>query len=67
MSTLIMNHKWEKLSLLEKLHAVLSLLQVWSDRRYQRKQLAKLDTHMLKDMGLTHEQVAAEIAKPFWK
>ncbi len=44
MSTLVLNHKWENLSLLEKLQAVLSLLQAWGDRHYQRKQLAKLIT-----------------------
>ncbi len=67
MSTLVLNHKWENLSLLEKLQAVLSLLQAWGDRHYQRKQLAKLDARQLNDMGLTREQVVAEIAKPFWK
>ncbi len=67
MSTLVLNQKWEKLSLLEKLQAVLSVMQLWSDRRYQRKQLAKLDARQLNDMGLTREQVAAEFAKPFWK
>ena len=67
MSTLALNHKWNELSLVEKLHAVLALLQTWSDRHHQRKQLAGLDPLQLRDIGLTREQVSAEIAKPFWK
>ena len=67
MSTLVLKHKWNELSLVEKLAAVLAQLQTWSDRYHQRKQLAGLDALQLRDIGLTHEQVVAEIAKPFWK
>ena len=67
MSTLVLNHKRNELSLVEKLHAVLARLQTWSDRHHQRKQLASLDVLQLRDIGLTREQVTAEIAKPFWK
>ena len=67
MSTLVLNQKREKLSLVERLQGLLSLLQLWSDRHYQRKQLAMLDVRQLRDIGLTPEQVAAEVAKPFWK
>ncbi len=37
------------------------------DRHLQRCRLAELDDHMLRDIGLTREQVAAECRKPFWR
>jgi uncharacterized protein YjiS (DUF1127 family) len=37
-------------------------------QRYeQRRHLAELDAHMLKDVGLTPEQAAEESAKPWWR
>lgn len=37
-------------------------------QRYrQRRNLAELDDHLLRDIGLTREQVAAECRKPFWR
>ncbi len=39
----------------------------WKAVSRQRKQLAKLDDHLLADIGLSREQVEIEIAKPFWK
>jgi uncharacterized protein YjiS (DUF1127 family) len=32
----------------------------------QRKTLASLDDHMLKDLGLTREQAEIEADRPFW-
>ncbi len=43
------------------------MIKLWINRSCQRKQLAKLDARLLKDIGLTREQVQIEIAKPFWK
>ena len=42
-------------------------LSLWAQRSRQRKQLAQLDKHLLKDIGLTEKMVAKEVAKPFWK
>ena len=39
----------------------------WIERTHQRKQLAKLDDRMLKDIGISRADVNQEIAKPFWK
>lgn len=39
----------------------------WANRSCQRKQLARLDAHMLADIGITAEQAKVEMAKPFWK
>ena len=36
-------------------------------RSQQRKQLARLDEKMLKDIGITRVEVLAEVKKPFWK
>lgn len=33
----------------------------------QRKALAALDDHMLKDIGLTRCDVEAEVSRPFWR
>ncbi len=35
-------------------------------RRRQRHDLAELDEHLLKDIGVTPAEAAREAAKPFW-
>lgn len=42
-------------------------LNTWSQRSRQRKQLSKLDEHLLADIGVSFEDVWLEINKPFWK
>ena len=39
----------------------------WLDRMHQRRHLAQLSDHMLKDIGLTRADVEAEVSKPFWE
>ena len=39
----------------------------WLERAHQRRHLAMLSDHMLKDIGLTRADVEAEISKPFWR
>jgi uncharacterized protein YjiS (DUF1127 family) len=39
---------------------------VWTDRARQRRQLAELSDHMLRDLGLTRADAWAEADKPFW-
>lgn len=36
-------------------------------RRRERRQLAALDAHLLRDIGLDMHKAESEIAKPFWK
>jgi uncharacterized protein YjiS (DUF1127 family) len=51
----------------------LSPLRLWRvvaaamRRRRDRQCLAKLDAHLLADIGLTSAQAAAELEKPFWR
>lgn len=42
-------------------------LAAWDDRRRTRTSLARLDTHLLNDIGLGAERAATECAKPFWR
>jgi uncharacterized protein YjiS (DUF1127 family) len=39
----------------------------WLERVHERRQLAQLSDHMMKDIGLTRADVDAEISKPFWR
>lgn len=54
-------------SLHQILAALVDLLLEWQERAEQRRALARLDDYMLRDIGLTRADVAAEHAKPFWR
>jgi uncharacterized protein YjiS (DUF1127 family) len=45
------------------------VIQVWAERRKQRKALGELieERHLLDDIGLTRAQALDEAAKPFWR
>lgn len=43
------------------------LLQLWSERASQRRRLAELDGHMLKDIGISRADAAREYGKWFWQ
>ncbi|MCV3206710.1 DUF1127 domain-containing protein [Mesorhizobium sp. YC-39] len=45
----------------------LRLLARWYDRHLQRLDLAEIDDHLLRDLGLTREDVRRECAKSFWQ
>lgn len=38
----------------------------WEERRATRRALARLDTHMLRDIGLSPDTARTECAKRFW-
>jgi uncharacterized protein YjiS (DUF1127 family) len=38
----------------------------WAGRARQRRDLAELDAHLLKDIGVTAGEARREAAKPFW-
>lgn len=46
---------------------IMSWLKRCYQRHTQRRELAQLPDHLLDDLGLTHEQRQAEVAKPFWR
>ncbi len=39
----------------------------WYDRHLQRLDLAEIDDDLLRDLGLTREDVRRECAKSFWR
>ena len=43
------------------------LLAPWYDRHLQRRDLAEIDDHLLRDLGLTPQDVRRECAKSFWR
>lgn len=45
----------------------INVLLLWNERARQRQHLSRLDDRLIKDMGITHADVEAEIRKPFWK
>jgi len=46
---------------------VLDTLAIWESRSQERQDLSKLSDRMLKDIGLTRDQVAVEVGKYFWQ
>jgi uncharacterized protein YjiS (DUF1127 family) len=43
-----------------------TLVAMWLQRSRARAELEQLDEHLLRDVGLSREQVLQETAKPFW-
>ncbi|MDX1513691.1 MAG: DUF1127 domain-containing protein [Gammaproteobacteria bacterium] len=46
---------------------VVRTMYVWQKRMTERARLAELDQRTLVDVGLSRDQIAAEVAKPFWR
>jgi uncharacterized protein YjiS (DUF1127 family) len=40
---------------------------VWAERAAERRHLAELDDHMLKDIGLNRTEIDTISTKPFWR
>ncbi len=49
------------------LRGLVERIRTWRERARQRRHLAGLDDHMLRDIGLTRGDVMAESSKPFWR
>jgi uncharacterized protein YjiS (DUF1127 family) len=56
-----------RLGLGPRLGRLRATLAVWRERVRQRQALHDLDDRLLKDIGLTRDQVEAEWDKPFWR
>ena len=39
----------------------------WMERSRQRRALAEVDDHLLRDIGLTRDEARRESSSPFWK
>jgi uncharacterized protein YjiS (DUF1127 family) len=39
----------------------------WQKRHNERRQLAELDLHLLRDIGITEEDRQQELRKPVWR
>ncbi|MEM7405506.1 MAG: DUF1127 domain-containing protein [Pseudomonadota bacterium] len=46
---------------------VFGVLKTWHERSRQRRELLLLDARALRDIGLDHNAVMAEVDKPFWR
>lgn len=46
---------------------VTAALGAWRERVRYRRELARLDDHLLSDIGLLPRARDAEVAKPFWR
>jgi uncharacterized protein YjiS (DUF1127 family) len=49
------------------LRSLFELAMQWYERSRQRRHLAQLSDHMLRDIGLSRADVWSEYAKPFWR
>lgn len=49
------------------LYIWLERVSLWRHRFRSRRDLADLDEHLLRDIGLDTVQVRSEVDKPFWK
>ena len=47
--------------------AAAGLIDTWRARIRHRRRLARLDEHLLRDIGATRSWRDAEIRKPFWQ
>ena len=45
----------------------LAMLELWLERRRQRRALLELNDHLLKDIGLSRADAWQEGTKPFWQ
>ena len=57
----------EPLKIHPGIKAVFMLIATWRRRARERRDLARLDDHLLRDIGIERSDVAAERAKPFWR
>lgn len=46
---------------------VVTLAELWLQRRRQRRALMELSDHMLKDIGINRSDALLEGRKPFWR
>lgn len=45
---------------------LVAVLGVWARRRHDRRVLAELDDHLLRDIGIDRQMAMREAERPFW-
>ena len=50
-----------------RLLAIVELLDLWLERRRQRRALVELNDALLKDIGVSRYEAYREASKPFWR
>ena len=55
------------MSLGDRLRGLFGLCLLWHGRWQQRRDLAGLNGHLLRDIGVTPRQAFREAGKPFWR
>ena len=58
---------WHRVGLVDLAKRAFFALVTWQARISDRAHLRSLDARMLKDMGLTRDDVRQEVSKPFWR
>ena len=46
---------------------ILAVLRTWHARQRARRELAAIDAHTLRDIGIAPELVDYELSQPFWR
>ena len=78
MTTLRLHHIYDDLDISGTVYALVQKIEstaksidqtvaTWTARTKDRRQLSRLNDHLLNDIGLNRFDVAREINKPFWK
>lgn len=57
----------KSVDLVSILETAARVVYTWQARADERRHLASLPDHILKDVGLDRMQVATEVEKPFWR
>jgi uncharacterized protein YjiS (DUF1127 family) len=46
---------------------LVTIVELWAERRRQRRALAELSDHTLHDIGISRAEAWREAQKPFWR
>ena len=54
-------------TLLSRLSRILALPLIWHERSCHRRHLLTIEERLLRDVGLTRQDIELEAGKPFWQ
>ena len=58
---------WRRKEAIHPVAAAVALIARWIERARQRRALAALDDHTLRDIGITRVEAVREAGRPFWR